>query len=456
MDLVIKNGTIVTASDIYQADVGVRDGKIALIGPELKGEEVIDASGMYVFPGFIDVHVHLSLPVGGMVSTDDFATGTVAAACGGTTTIIDFITPQPGQSLREATQARRAEADGKVAIDYGLHLTGISAEPHHLAEIEELAAQGYTSLKLYTTYPDLMVDDGQMLKLLETARKCGLLPIVHTENHHLIEHLKAKFIAEGKIEPRYHPLSRPPIAEAEAANRVLTLAAVVGCPIYIVHVTCQETLAALKRAEARGQEVYAEVTPNHLFLSQDDYQRPNFEGAKFVLSPPLRDKSNWEPLWRALADGSLQVVSTDHCPWTFAEQKQRGREDFTKIPNGTPGVETRIPLVFSEGVRKERISLNRFVDTCATTPAKLFGFYPRKGTIAVGSDADLVVFDPNKEVMLSYKTLHQNVDYCPFEGWKVKGYPTTVLSRGRVIVREGEFMGELGAGEFLARETTWP
>jgi len=455
VDLVVKDGTIVTASDIYRADIGIEGGKIALIGEGLEGEETIEASGMYVFPGFIDVHVHISLAVGGVVSTDDFTTGTIAAACGGTTTIISFINVQAGQSLREATRARRAEADGKVAIDYSLHLTGISAEPDHLAEIEELAAEGYTSLKLYTTYPDLMVDDGQMLKLLETAWRCGLLPIVHTENHHLIEHLKAKLIAEGKVEPRYHPLSRPPIAEAEAANRVLTLASVVGCPVYIVHVTCRETLEAIERARARGQEVFAEVTVNHLLLSQEEYELPGFEGAKFVLAPPLRDKSNWEPLWRALADNSIQVVSTDHCPWTFTEQKQRGQRDFTKIPNGAPGVETRIPLMFSEGVGKGRISLNRFVDACSTTPAKLFGLYPKKGTIAVGSDADLVIFDPYKEVTLSYKTLHQNVDYCPFEGWKVRGYPTTVLLRGRIIVREGEFVGEAGEGEFLPRRAAF-
>jgi len=240
--------------------------------------------------------------------------------------------------------------------------------------------------------------------------------------------------------------------EAEAANRVLALAGLVDCPVYIVHVTCRETLLAIERARERGQRVFAEVTPNHLLLSEDDYDRPGFEGAKFVLSPPLRDRRNWEHLWQALAEGGLQTVATDHCPWTFAEQKQRGRDDFTKIPNGAPGIETRIPLLFSEGVGKGRLSLNRFVEVCATAPAKLFGLYPRKGTIAVGSDADLVIFDPHKEVTLSYKTLHQNVDYCPFEGWRVRGYPTTVVSRGRIVVHDGEFVGQVGAGKFIPRK----
>ena len=452
MDLVIKNGTIVTASDIYQADIGVKDGRIALIGRGLEGQRTLDAAGQYVFPGFVDVHVHLQMTIGDITSTDDFATGTIAAACGGTTTIIDFVDPKPGQSLHEAVSDRRAEADGKVAVDYSLHLTATNAAPETLAELPELAEAGYTSLKLYTTYPALMVDDGQMLRLLAAAKECGILPLIHTENHQAIEYLKAKLLAEGKTAPRYHPRSRPPLVEAEAANRVLALAGLVDCPVYIVHVTCRETLLAIERARERGQRVFAEVTPNHLLLSEDDYDRPGFEGAKFVLSPPLRDRRNWEHLWRALAEGGLQTVATDHCPWTFAEQKQRGRDDFTKIPNGAPGIETRIPLLFSEGVGKGRLSLNRFVEVCATAPAKLFGLYPRKGTIAVGSDADLVIFDPHKEVTLSYKTLHQNVDYCPFEGWKVRGYPTTVVSRGRIVVRDGEFVGQVGAGEFIPRK----
>jgi len=452
MDLVIRKGMVVTAADAYLADVGIKDGVIASIGRGLDGGEVIEAEGKYVFPGFIDPHVHMALPVGGLVSSDDFTAGAIAAACGGTTTIIDFITPERGQSLVEAAKLRRAEADGQVAIDYSLHLTAVDASPQTLAEIADLAAQGYVSLKLYTTYPALMVDDGQMLRLLATAYQHGILPIVHTENHYIIEHLKAELLAAGKTAPHYHPHSRPPLAEAEAANRVLTLAAIVGCPLYIVHVTCCETLDVVERAQAVGQEVYAEVCTQHLLLSQDDYERPGFEGAKYVLAPPLRDKANWEPLWQALARGVIQVVSTDHCPWFFVDQKDQGKKDFTKIPNGAPGVETRPALIYSEGVGKGRLSLNRFVDVCATAPAKLFGLYPQKGAIAIGSDADLVIFDPEKEVTLSYKDLHQNVDYCPYEGFTVRGYPTMTISRGEVIFREGEFIGQVGHGRFVPRK----
>jgi len=449
VDLVIKNGTIVTASDIYQADIGVEGEKIVLMGHGLSGQEVIDATGCYVFPGFVDAHVHLSLVVGDMVSSDDFTTGTIAAACGGTTTVLDFVTPEPGQSLPEATIARRREADGQVAIDYGLHLTAIDAAPQTLQALPELAAQGYTSLKLYTTYA-MRLDDDQLLRLLAVARECQLLPLVHTENHAAIAYLQARFLAEGKTGPRYHPLSRPPVVEAEAADRVLTLAGLTGTPVCIAHLTCRETLAAVARARSRGQAVYAEVCPQHLLLSIDAYDRPGFEGARFVLSPPLRPRSHWQPLWQALADGGLQAVSTDHCPWTL-EQKRRGCDDFTQIPNGVPGIETRVPLLYSEGVGKGRLSLNRFVEVCATGPARLFGLYPQKGTIAVGSDADLVLWDPNKEHTLTQENLHMNVDYSPYEAITVKGYPILVLLRGQVIVRDNEFVGQVGAGRFLKR-----
>lgn len=452
MDLIIKSGTVVTATATFRADIGVRNGIITHIAQDLTGAPLIDATGCFVFPGFIDAHVHFSLPVGGFISTDDFYTGTIAAACGGTTTVIDFITPERGQSLREATDLRRAEADGQAVVDYALHLTAVNAAPRTMREVASLAAEGYTSLKLYTTYPAVMVDDGALLQLLELARDLGIMPLVHTENHAAIEHLKARFLAQGKIEPHYHPLSRPPTVEAEAAQRVITLAGLVDCPLIIAHLTCRQTLAVVEGAQQTGQAVYAEVTPNHLLLSDELYDLPDFEGAKYVLSPPLRDSSHQAPLWRALARGALAMVSTDHCPWTFAEQKQHGRHDFTQIPNGAPGIETRVPLLYSEGVRRGKLSLHRFVDTCATTPARLYGLFPRKGTIAVGSDADLVIFDPKQEVTLSYTTLHQNVDYCPFEGWTVRGYPKTVLVRGQIVVQDGEFVGSAGWGQFLPRQ----
>jgi len=504
MDLVIKNGTIVTATETYQADIGIEDGVIALIGQGLegdvlsplslgtvldrtvldrtvqgtvqcqttrglsKGDEVIDATDKYVMPGGVDVHVHLEMTIGDITSGDDFTTGTVAAACGGTTTIIDFIDPstalrlcsgqgsgrgpQPGQSLHQAVADRRLQADGCAAIDYGLHLTATNAHPETLAEIEELASAGYTSLKLYTTYPALMVNDDQILNLMAVAAACGVLPIVHAENHWVIEYLKKRLLAEGKTGPRYHPRSRPPLAEAEAANRVIALARLTKCPVYLAHLTCRESLEIVRRYQAQGVRVYAEVCPQHLLLSEDEYERPGFEAAKFVLSPPLRDSSNWEPLWHGLAAGTLHVVSTDHCPWNFATHKQRGRDDFTQIPNGVPGIETRVPLIYHFGVNEGRFSINKFVELVSTAPAILFGLSPRKGTIAVGSDADIVIFDPHKERTLTKENLHMNVDYSPYEHITVRGYPVMTIARGKVIVRENEFVGQVGAGELLKRK----
>lgn len=452
MDCVIKNGTVVTADATRVADVGIEGERIAAIGPKLTGEKVIDASGHYVFPGFIDPHVHLQMVVGDIVTGDDFTTGTIAAACGGTTTVIDFTENCRGHDLIEWVEKRRNQADGHVAVDYALHLTLADASERTLAQLPDLAKAGYASAKLYTTYDGVRLEDREFLVLLAAAGDCQVLPMVHTENDHAIAYLTAKLLSQGCTAPRCHPLSRPALVEAEAANRVAILAQLVGSPLYIAHLTCQETLERVQAARQRGQKVYAETCPQYLLLSQDDYERPGFEGAKFVLSPPLRDKANWDVLWSALAQGELQVVSTDHCPWFYETQKVLGRASFAQIPNGAPGIETRVPLLFSEGVGKGRLSLQRFVDVCATVPAKLFGLYPRKGTIAVGSDADLVVYDPEKEVKLSYKNLHQRVDYCPYESHMVRGYPRTVLLRGRVIVEDGQFVGQAGQGRFISRQ----
>lgn len=449
MDCAIKNGTIVTAERIVKADIGIQGEKVAAIEPGLKGDKIIDASGLYVFPGFIDPHVHLLMAIGDLISSDDFTTGTIAAACGGTTTVIDFTENYRGDDLLEGVKTRRAQADGKVAVDYSLHLTLADATDKTLEQLSLLAQEGYASAKLYTTYEGLRLQDGEILRLLAATRDCGVLPMIHTENNDAIAYLTAELLRQGKTAPKYHPMSRPPLVEAEAANRVTILAQLVNAPLYIAHLTCRETLERVQAARQRGQKVYAETCPQYLLLSQDDYERPGFEGAKFVLSPPLRDKSNWGVLWSALADGALQVVATDHCPWYYETQKVRGRDSFAKIPNGAPGIETRVPLLFSEGVGKGRLSLQRFVEVCATAPARLFGLYPRKGTIAVGSDADLVIYDPDKEVTLSYKTLHQRVDYCPYEGRVVRGYPRTVLLRGQVIVEDGHFIGYAGQGQFI-------
>jgi len=452
MDWVIKNGTVVTAEGTRITDVGIQGERIAALGSDLQGNRVIEAAGHYVFPGFIDAHVHLQMVIGDIVTGDDFATGTVAAACGGTTTVIDFTDNCRGQDLVEWLDKRRGQADGYAAVDYALHLTLADASPNTLRQLPALARAGYASAKLYTTYDGIRLEDREFLTLLAAARDCGMLPMVHTENDHAIAYLTAQLLAQGHTAPRYHAQSRPALVEAEAANRVLILAQLVNSPLYIAHLTCRETLEAVRAARQRGQQVYAETCPQYLFLSQDDYDRPGFEGAKFVLSPPLRDKANWDVLWPALAQGELQVVSTDHCPWSYETQKVRGRDSFARIPNGAPGIETRVPLLFSEGVGKGRLSLQRFVDVCATGPARLFGLYPRKGTIAVGSDADLVIYDPHKEVTLSYRDLHQRVDYCPYEGRTVQGYPRTVLLRGQVIVEDGQFVGRTGQGRLVPRQ----
>jgi len=459
MDVVIRGGTVVTATRTFVADVAVRDGLVAAIEPAgaWPAAETIDARGTYVFPGFIDAHVHFSLPIGDLVSTDDFRTGTVAAACGGTTTVIDFVHPERGQSLAKAAALRRAEADGRAVIDYGLHVAITDASPARLAEIPALIRAGYTSFKLYTAYDAVMLDDAGLLAALFALAEHRGFPLIHCENHGIATTLARRLLAAGHTDPTAHPLARPPTIEAEATHRVVLLARLARCPVCIAHLTCWDSLAVVKAAQGVGQPVYAETCPQYLFLSDRDYARPAFEGAKYVLSPPLRDSANHNVLWQALADGAVQMVSTDHCPWDFAGQKDQGRHDFSRIPGGAPGIETRIPLLFSEGVGAGRLTLNQFVAACATNPARLFGLYPRKGTIAVGSDADLVILDPTWERTLSRSMLHQRVDYTPYEGWTVRGYPRTVLSRGRVVVRDGEFVhgtlrvGEAGGGRFVAR-----
>ncbi len=449
MDYVVKNGTVVTAAGVMRADVGIEGEQITAIAQRLQGNRLIDATGHYVFPGFVDAHVHLQMAVGNIMTGDDFASGTIAAACGGTTTVIDFTSNVRGDDLLKYTTARRTEADGHTAVDYSLHLTLADASERTLAQLPILAESGYASAKLYTTYEPIRLADGEILQLLAATRDCGIMPMVHTENHDAIAYLTAELLRQGKAAPSFHPLSRPPLVEAEAANRVTVLAQLVDAPLYIAHLTCRETLDVVLTARQRGQRVFAETCPQYLFLSEEDYERPGFEGAKFVLSPPLRNKANWDILWQGLATNQLQAVSTDHCPWYFETQKTLGRGSFAQIPNGAPGIETRVPLIFSEGVGKGRLSLERFVEVCATAPARLHGLYPRKGTIAVGTDADLVIYDPNREVTLSHNTLHQQVDYCPYEGQLVRGYPRTVLLRGQVIVQDGEFVGQKGFGRFV-------
>jgi dihydropyrimidinase len=451
-DLVITDGTLVTAEATTQADLGIRDGQIAAIGKRLAGLETIDATGMLVLPGAVDEHVHLQMPVGEFTSSDDFYTGTVAAACGGTTAVVDFVEPRPGQPLLEALAARRAEADGRAVVDYGLHMTLSRAADETLAQVPDCIAAGAASFKLYMAYEGIRLDDGGLLRALTALRVQGGRVLVHAENHHAIAYLTVQALAQGRTGPENHPLTRPDWMEAEAVHRLLALARVTGTPLVVAHLSCALGLEAVRKAKARGQAAWVETCPQYLLLDEKEYRRPDFEGAKFVMAPPPRTEADRSALWAGLAAGDVDTVATDHCPFFYETQKTRGRDDFSRIPGGAPGIETRLALLYTHGVRAGRITPERWVEVCCTEPARRFGLAPRKGTLAVGADADVVIFDPERQVTLSYKTLHQNVDYCPYEGWQVQGYPLTVLSRGEVIVRDGEFVGTVGRGRFLKTE----
>jgi dihydropyrimidinase len=457
IDTIIRNGIVVTASDTYPADVAIEKGKIVAIGANLPAQNasaVIDASGKLVLPGGIDVHTHLDMPFGGTTSADDFETGTRAAAFGGTTTLIDFAIQYKGEPLRRAFDTWMSKAANKAVCDYAFHCIVTDISGGQLAEMNDLVREGVTSFKLFMAYPGVfMLDDGSILKALQTTSKNGGLVCMHAENGGAIDVLVQQALAQGKKAPKYHALTRPTTAEAEATARAIALAEMAGAPIYIVHLSCNDALEKVREARDRGLPVYAETCPQYLYLSMDNFDAPGFEGAKYVFTPPLREKWHQEKLWNGLTRDHLQVVSTDHCPFCFKDQKELGRDDFTKIPNGGPGIEHRMSLIFSGGVAGGRFSLNRFVELTSTTPAKLFGLYPRKGTIAVGSDADLVIFDPKRKHTISAKTHHMRVDYSMFEGIAVTGMPDVVLSRGKVVVEGEKFLGRAGQGEFLRRST---
>jgi dihydropyrimidinase len=454
MRILIKNGTVVTATDQYPGDVLIEDEKIAVIGTrlEMTADLLLDASDKYVLPGGIDVHTHLDMPFGGTTSADDFESGTVAAAFGGTTSIVDFAIQYRGQTLHHAWETWMKKAEGKAVIDYGFHLIITDLNDHTEAEMDALVRQGVTSFKLFMAYPGVfMLDDASIFKaLLRTANNGGTI-CMHAENGGVIDVLVQRALAEGKTAPKYHALTRPARAEAEATHRAIALAEIAGVPIYIVHLSAAEALEMVTEARDRGLPAYAETCPQYLFLSYDQYEEPGFGGAKYVMSPPLRERSKQDALWRGLAFNDLQAISTDHCPFCMKEQKELGKDDFSKIPNGAPGIETRMSLVYDGGVRPGRISLNRFVELTSTSPAKIFGLFPRKGTIAPGSDADIVVFDPNRAFVLSARTLHMNVDYNPYEGRQVTGATDTVISRGRLVVQNGTFVGRPGSGSFIKR-----
>lgn len=456
MPTIIRGGTVVTAADTIRADILIEGERIAAVGaiPDQPGAEVIDAAGCYVFPGGVDVHTHLDMPWRHTATADDWESGTIAAACGGTTTVVDFATQERGGSLRAALDAWHARADGRSVIDYGFHLAVIDWRDDVAAELPLVVDAGVSSLKLYMAYKGvLMIDDAGLFRAMHVARDSGALTMVHAENGDVIDVLSQSYLASGQTGPLYHCLAHPPEAEAEATRRAIALAGIAGAPLYVVHLTCAGALAEVRAARDAGQAVYAETCPQYLVLDRSRYELPGFESAKYVISPPLRTPADQSALWGGLLGGDLQLVATDHCAFNYAEQKEFGRDDFTRIPNGAPGLGARLYLLYSEGVAAGRLSLNKFVDLVSARPAKLFGLYPRKGTVAPGADADLVLWDPNRAVTLTRDTLQQRkVDYTPYEGYQAHGAPRLVLRRGRVIARDGEFVGRAGGGAYLARQ----
>jgi dihydropyrimidinase len=458
MRTLITNGTIVTAEGSTVADVLIDGETIAAIGADLAAggmaaDGTIDASGKYVIPGAIDVHTHMELPFGGTFAKDTFETGTRAAAFGGTTMIVDFAVQSRGASLRDGLDAWHAKAEGNAVADYGFHMIMSDVNDETLKEMDGLVAEGVPDFKLFTAYPGVFYsDDGAIFRAMQRTGKNGGLIMMHAENGMAIDIVAADLVADGKTDPLYHGIARYPIFEGEATNRVIRLAEAAQVPVYIVHLSARDALNAVRDARDRGSQAFAETCPQYLFLSIDDMAN-GFDGAKFICSPPLRSADHQDELWTGLIKDDLQVVSTDHCPFDFHGQKDLGKGDFRKVPNGLPGVEDRVDLLHDGGVVGGRLTRERWVEVISTAPAKLFGMYPRKGSVAVGADADLVVYDPNAKHTISATTHHMAVDYSCYEGREVQGRSDVVLSRGTVIVRDGEFTGRKGHGRFVKRAT---
>ena len=459
MSILIKNGRIITAADDYIADILIEDEKIVAIGSPLWGlgategvTQTIDATGKFIFPGGIDPHVHLEMPFMGTFSSDTYETGTRAALHGGTTTVIDFILQKQGHSLYSALEEWSGRASGNAVGDYSFHMAVTDFNDETKAEIEPLVEkEGITSFKMFMAYRGaLMIDDRQMNGLMQEVRRVGGMVTAHATNGDMIDYLVAKHRSEGKFTPVYHYLSQPEITESEASHRFTDFGFYNNCPIYIVHMTCEGAVNAIRQASFRNQKVFGETCIQYLLLDASLYEKPNFEGAKWVMSPPLREKKDQPHLWAAINQGIIEVVATDHCPFTW-EKKLMGKDDFSKIPNGHPAIENRIELLYTEGVGKGRITLNKFVEVTSTNAAKIFGMYPRKGTIAVGSDADLVIFDPKEKHILSAEKHHMNVDYSGYEGWKLEGKVKTVILRGQVAIDNDTCLVEKGYGQFIKR-----
>lgn len=469
MPTIIKNGTLITASDTIQADILIDGETIEVIGTNLETEDatVIHATNKFVLPGGIDVHTHLELNVGATVSSDDFYTGHKAAAFGGTTSHIDFAIPERGQSLRSGIEAWHAKAEGKAVIDYGFHANLVEVNDAIVEEIPALIHEGVTSIKALMAYKGrLQIDDTGLFRTLQKAGESGILTMVHAENGDAIDILINKAVTNQQLDPTAHARTRPAWTEAEATLRAVALAAVANAPLYVVHMTCEMAVDQLRYGRARGLNVMGETCPQYLFFTTDDLARPNFEGAKWVCSPPIRTQRDNAAMWQALQSGDLQIVSTDHCPFLFdgtqpieyegqpyqMPGKELGRDNFTKIPNGLPGLGDRMIMLWSEGVSKGRISANRFVELTATNPAKIFGMYPRKGTLAVGSDADLLIWDPAAKRTYGKALSHQRVDYNLYEGWDVIGWPEKVSRRGELLVNGDQWLGCAGTGKFIRRK----
>src|ERR1700704_6543288 len=454
MRTLIKNGTVVTANDTTRTDVLIDGEKIVAIGSGLStnADQVIDAENRYVMPGAIDVHTHMELPFGGTFASDDFATGTAAAAWGGTTTIVDFAVQSFGQTLRQGLDQWHKKAEGKAHIDYGFHMIVREINDSILKEMDALVKEGIPSFKLFMAYPGVfMLDDASIFRAMSRTAENGGRIMVQAENGGAVYVPVKPSLAEGKGDPINHGLTRPASMEGEATGRAIALARLAEVAVYIVHLSSKEALDAVREARDDGAATFAETCPQYLYLTLDDLGRPGFEGAKYVCSPPLRPASHHDELWKGLLQDDLQLVATDHCPFHFKGQKEMGRGDFSKIPNGLPGVEDRFSLIFHGGVNPARTPLTRFGGLVATAPAKMFGLFPRKGTIAPGSDADLVIFNPRVERTLSARTHHMRVDYSCYEGMTLRGLPEVVMQRGNILVENGAFLAKKGAGQFLRR-----
>jgi dihydropyrimidinase len=456
LDLVVRNARVATASDVFDCDIGIAGGRVAALARGLSGARAIDAAGRWVLPGGVDSHCHLDQPMSdGSRMADDFRSGTISAACGGTTTVIPFACQFKGQSLRAAVDDYHRRAQGKAVIDYAFHLIVSDPTPAVLREeLPGLIADGYTSFKIYMTYDDLKLSDKQILEVLAVARREGAMTMIHAENSDCIAWLTEQLVAAGRTAPKFHATARPMLIEREATHRAIALCELVDLPVLIVHVSGREAVEQIRWAQGRGLRVYGETCPQYLFLTHDDLDAPEFEGAKCICSPPPRDKANQEVIWQGLESGVFQVFSSDHAPFRY--EGPHGKRiagpgaSFHQVPNGIPGLETRLPLLFSEGVLRERIDINAFVALTATNAAKLYGVYPRKGTIAIGSDADLVIWNTQANVTITNARLHHDVDYTPYEGRTVDAWPDVTLSRGEVVWADGSPQGAVGRGQFLS------